>query len=210
MVEAARALVKHREHLQRTIRFVLFSGEEVGLVGAWAYLHQHNDELENTIMMLNNDGQGGRPKGVSINAIDEFKPILEEISGRFRGIGEDLPPYNVSVDRPGWYGCDQFPFLLCGVPAMLAVTKPHRPDDFSYVHTTADTVDKVYEPGLTESAAVNAQIAFHFANLPTRPATRKTQQELKDMFESYNYMETLELLDMWPAEHTKQRYFSFD
>ncbi len=30
--------------------------------------------------MLNNDGQGGRPNGVSINTTDEFKPILEGIS----------------------------------------------------------------------------------------------------------------------------------
>ncbi len=27
------------------------------------------------------------------------------------------------------------------------------------------------------------------------------------MFESYNYIETLELLDMWPAEHAKKRFF---
>ncbi len=210
VVEAARALNQHREHIKRTIKVVLFSGEEVGLVGAWAYTHQHYDELENTILMLNNDGQGGRPDGVSINATDEFKPIMEDISSRFRIDGEDLPPYKVSVDRPGWYGVDQFPFLLNGVPAMLAHTSPYRPDDFSFVHTTADTVDKVYVPGLTESAAVNAQIAFNFSNLSTRPAPRKSQQELQEMFESYDYLETLELLDMWPAEHAKKRYFSFD
>jgi hypothetical protein len=210
VVEAARALVQHKEHINRTIKVVLFSGEEVGLVGAWAYTHQHYDELENTILMLNNDGQGGRPNGVSINATDEFKPILEEISGRFRIDGEDLPLYKISVDRPGWYGVDQFPFLLNGVPAMLAHTSPYRPNDFAFVHTTADTVDKVYVPGLTESAAVNAQIAFNFSNLSARPAPRKSQQELEEMFKSYNYIETLELLDMWPAEHAKKRYFSFD
>ncbi|MDE0299777.1 MAG: M20/M25/M40 family metallo-hydrolase [Candidatus Poribacteria bacterium] len=210
IVEAARALIQNQEHIKRSIIVALFSGEEVGLVGAWAYTHQHCDELENTILMLNNDGQGGRPNGVSINAIDEFKPIMEDVSVRFRIDGEDLPPYKVSVDRPGWYGVDQFPFFLNGVPAMLAHTSPYHPNDFAFVHTTADTVDKVYVPGLTESAAVNAQIAFNFANLPARPAPRKTQQELEEMFENYDYIETLELLDMWPAEHAKERYFSFN
>ena len=66
--------------------------------------------------MLNNDGQRERPNGVSMNATDEFKPFLEEISGRFRIEGELLHPYKISVDRPGWYGVNQFPFLLNGVP----------------------------------------------------------------------------------------------
>ena len=183
IVEAARALVRHREHIKRTIKVALFSGEEVGLVGAWAYTHQHYDELEDTILMLNNDGQGGRPNGVSINTTDEFKPILEEISGEFRIEGEVLHLYKISVGRPGWYGVDSFPFLLNGVPAMLAHSSPYRPNDFAFVHIAADTVDKVLAPGLTESAAVNAQIAFNFQICPRGLPPKITARARRDVRE---------------------------
>ena len=183
IVEAARALVRHREHIKRTIKVALFSGEEGGLVGAWAYTHQHYDELEDTILMLNNDGQGGRPNGVSINATDEFKPILEEISGDFRIEGEVLHPYKISVGRPGWYGVDPFPFLLNGVPAMLAHSSPYRPNDFAFVYIAADTVDKVLAPGLTESAAVTAQIAFNFQICPRGLPPKITARARRDVRE---------------------------
>jgi len=46
VLEAARALAKLNLKPQRTIRFVLFSGEEEGLVGSKKYVEAHRDELE--------------------------------------------------------------------------------------------------------------------------------------------------------------------
>ena len=84
IVEAARALVQHREHIKRTIKVALFSGEEVGLVGAWAYTHQHYDELEDTILMLNNDGQGGDQTELASTPLMNSSPFWR----RFPGISE--------------------------------------------------------------------------------------------------------------------------
>ena len=63
VLETARGLVPYRQHLSRTVKFVLFGVEESGLVGSWAYVHQHSDELANTILMINNN-VGGRPSGI--------------------------------------------------------------------------------------------------------------------------------------------------
>jgi len=47
--EAARTLAKLNLKPKRTIRFVLFTGEEEGLVGSAKYAESHRDELEKTL-----------------------------------------------------------------------------------------------------------------------------------------------------------------
>ncbi|SVC34738.1 uncharacterized protein METZ01_LOCUS287592, partial [marine metagenome] len=54
VLEAARALAAQRQQLKRTARFVCFGVEESGLVGAWAYTRDHADELDDTLLMVNN------------------------------------------------------------------------------------------------------------------------------------------------------------
>ena len=64
-MEAARALAAlPREAIGRTIRFILFCGEEVGLFGSWAYTAAHADEAARTRFMLNLD-TAGRGRGGS-------------------------------------------------------------------------------------------------------------------------------------------------
>ena len=208
VLETARGLVPYRQHLSRTVKFVLFGVEESGLVGSWAYVHQHSDELANTILMINND-VGGRPSGISISSFDQLKPPLDEVAGRVRIAGQDLPPFLVSVGEPSW-GSDHFPFLAHGVPTIGISTVAVQLEDRLYGHTRADTPDKVYKEGLTECAAINAQIVFQIANISVRPAGQKTQDQLEKLFQKHDFMETLDLLDMWPPEKVKQRYFSFD
>src|SRR5271166_1846887 len=46
VLEAARALVKSGVQPKRTIRFVLFSGEEEGLCGSLKYVETHKNDLD--------------------------------------------------------------------------------------------------------------------------------------------------------------------
>ncbi len=207
VLAAARGLALYRQHLRRTIKVVLFGVEESGLVGAWAYTRRHQDELADTLLMLNND-VGGRPTGVGVAGFEELKPVLEGVAKRVRVAGEGLGPFQVSGGGPSW-GSDHFPFLAHGVPVLGISTQPVRPEDRLYGHTRADTADKVYKEGLGECAAINAQLASHIANLSVRPVLQKSRAELEELFRQYEFDETLELLDVWPPERALQRYFSF-
>ena len=122
--------------------------------------------------------------------------------------GEDAEPFKVSVGVPEGWGSDHFPFVAHGVPTIGLGTESAMPEDRFYGHTRADTAEKVYERGLTECAAIDAQLLYHVANLPERPARRKTQAEMEELFRSHDFMDTLELLDLWPSEHVKERYFN--
>lgn len=207
VLEAARGLAGFRGHLRRRVKFALFGVEESGLVGSWAFTHRHRDELKDTVLMVNND-VGGRPTGIGSAGFKELIPALEPIVGRVRVAGENLPPFKVSVGGPGW-GSDHFPFVAHGVPTVGMGTTPVRPEDAIYGHTRGDTPDKVYREGLTECAAINAQVILHVAGLPERPARQKTRQEIEGLFRDHHFMETLDLLEMWPPERVFDRYFSF-
>ena len=206
-LEAARALAKFREHLPRTVRFVLFGVEESGLVGSWAYTKEHEAELDDTILMINND-VGGRPNGIGISGFEEFRTPLEEVAERVEveGLDEDRP-FSVSVGGASW-GSDHFPFVVHGVPTIGMGAESVVPEDRLYGHSRADTADKVYEQGLSESAAINAQVILQIANLPERPAQRRTQEQVETFFRAHDSMETLALLQVWPPDVALDRYFN--
>lgn len=170
VLEAARGLAHYNAHLRRGVRFVLFGVEELGLVGSWPYTKAHADELDEAILMINND-MGGRPSHLVSAGFAELCPDLEQIANRVR-VQEAAGPLAVSSGNPTW-ALDLFPFVVTGVPAMGIGCEMVDPDASRYMHTRADTVDKVYALGLTECAAINAQIAYTFANLHARPAARK-------------------------------------
>ena len=84
-LEAARVLAAlPAGAIDRTIRFVLFCGEEVGLFGSWAYTADHVDEADRTRFMLNLDG-AGRGKGGTESLTISGRPELVAV---FRGPGE--------------------------------------------------------------------------------------------------------------------------
>ena len=204
VVEAARALARHREHLRRTVRFVAFGVEESGLVGAWAYTRRHAAELDDILLMINND-VGGRPSGLGISGAEELVPVLEAVASRVRVEGLERP-FGVSCGVPSW-GFDHFPFFAHGVPTVGVGTESVTPEDRFYGHSRADTADKVYPRGLSESAAVNARLLLHVANLEERPAPRRTRAELEASFAGHPLEEAMELLDVWPPERALERYF---
>jgi hypothetical protein len=220
VVETARVLAKFRSHLPRALRVVLFGVEEAGLVGSMAYVHQHRDELNDIVLMINNDALGGRPSGIEVQGRDELRAVMEPIAGRVRIAGEGLPPFAVTMAHPGWWGLDSTPFGFHGVPTVHLASAEARPGDFASYHLHTDHIDKVYVRGLAETAAINAQIVVQVANLSERPAARGTPQEVEAMIRQHDreapfysilgLRESLDLLDLWPIDHAIQRYFSFD
>ena len=60
VIEAARALSTYAaDSLKRTVRFIAFGTEEIGLTGAFRYIDAHASELDNIRFMLNMDAAGG-------------------------------------------------------------------------------------------------------------------------------------------------------
>src|SRR5262249_37751738 len=76
VLETARILAGLGVKPKRTIRFILFSGEEQGLYGSRAYCQKHKEELKNFSAALVHDTGTGKVTGVGLGGWPGAQKIL--------------------------------------------------------------------------------------------------------------------------------------
>lgn len=169
---AAEALRKFS--FERTLRFVLFTGEEQGLYGSDAYAAAADAANDNLVAVLNLDmvawdGNGDkvlnlyvRPgNAAELDAATTFTNVV-----RIYGLGDGLSPAIVQ-ETVDW--SDHYSFNSYGFPAICAIEEDVA--DFNpYYHTTNDTLARLNLPFFTRAAQAVAGTAAHLA----RPAQRLT------------------------------------
>jgi carboxypeptidase Q len=156
VLETARLLAKSPVRPKRTIRFVLFTGEEQGLHGSKAYVSQHKDELPKTSAAIVHDTGTGKITGLALQGREVIKPIME---GELASL-KDLGVTDISLRSMG--GSDHMSFDGAGVPGFM-----FRQDPAEYRlthHSQSDTLDKAKEPELIQGAQVMAVLATRVAN----------------------------------------------
>ena len=164
VLEAARVLAKHATPLPRTLRFIAWGVEEIGLLGSKTYVKAHAGELKNIRFYLNMDAAGGdMPKDINLHAWLElgetFSRYQKEMALDF-AIGQDF--HDAS---------DHYPFLLEGVitGGIEAVRKTRS--GRGYGHTWYDTLDKVDQTNVRDAAALAARLALRIASEDDWPAS---------------------------------------
>ncbi|MFQ3586857.1 MAG: DUF4910 domain-containing protein, partial [Fimbriimonadaceae bacterium] len=123
---------------RRTMIFQLYSGEEVGLVGAAAWVRDHPETVRRISAMINMDMIGrlreGRLTVFSTSSSTEWDAILDE--AKADGVVVNKSPGISS-------GSDHFPFARANVPNLFFHTGL-TPE----YHTENDTVDTINFPGM--------------------------------------------------------------
>jgi len=158
VLEAARALAKLNLKPKRTIRFVLFSGEEEGLVGSKRYVQSHKDELDKISAVLVHDTGTGKVLTLGLHDNYQDREIVDKV---LSPLG-DLKLLEPSMVRT--FGTDHASFDDVGVPGFWCIqdgaeyTKTH--------HSQSDTFDKVWKDDLNQGAQVLAAWAYNTAQLP--------------------------------------------
>jgi carboxypeptidase Q len=159
VLEAARALKAVGVKPRRTIRFVLFSGEEQGLHGSRAYVQAHEKEMDKVSGVLIHDTGTGKVKSISLEGRYDLREIMDKVVEPFK---EAVELEELSMRT--MMGTDHQSFLPKGVPAfavaqdMAEYRKTH--------HTESDTFDKVYPDEINQGAKVLAAWAYNVAMLP--------------------------------------------
>jgi carboxypeptidase Q len=149
---------------RRTIRVVLWTGEEIGLIGAKRYAEDHADELARHVAAIEADIGCFRPTGYGVDCRDK---------GR-RGVAEKhlraMLDACASIGRlevfPGQSAPDVSPLKPHGVLVLGHETDPSG--YFDYHHTHADTLDKINPRDLQHNVAIMAVVAHAIADLPVR------------------------------------------
>ncbi|MFQ5696282.1 MAG: M20/M25/M40 family metallo-hydrolase [Terriglobia bacterium] len=169
VLEAARALQKLQKFglkPKRTIRFLLFSGEEQGLNGSRAYVEAHKEEMSKVSAILVHDSGPGRVETIGLNGNAQTYDVLTETLAPLRSmIGlQDLSLRTVR-------GSDHTSFNRVGVPGFFCLQE--RAIYRRTHHSQADTFDKVVKDDIVNGAQVLAVFAYNVAQLdhllPRRP-----------------------------------------
>ena len=158
VLEAARTLVKLNLKPKRTIRFVLFTGEEEGLVGSKRYVEAHKNDLEKISAVLVHDTGTGRVLTLGLHDNYQDREIVDQVLAPLK----ELKLLEPSMMRS--FGTDHASFDDAGVPGFWCIqngaeyTKTH--------HSQSDTFDKAWKDGLDQGAQVLAAWAYNTAQLP--------------------------------------------
>jgi len=158
VLEAARALAKLNLKPKRTIRFVLFSGEEEGLYGSQEYVKAHQKELEKISAVLVHDTGTGRVLTLGLHDNYQDRELMDQVLSPLR----ELRLLEPSMARSS--GTDHLSFDEVGVPGFFCI------QDFAEYrlthHSQSDTFDKVWKDDLNQGAQVLAAWAYNTAQLP--------------------------------------------
>ncbi len=142
--------------LRRTVRVVLFAGEELGLSGARAYAAAHAGELARHAVALEADLGAGRVYGVRLLGDARASAAVD-------ALGDLLAPLGVrGSHEPAEGGADLIPLREAGVP--LIDLRQDATSYFDVHHTDNDTLDKVSSEDLAQVGAAFAVAALAAAD----------------------------------------------
>src|SRR5438874_365725 len=187
---AADAIVRSGMKPRRTIRFVLFTGEEQGLDGSFAYVKQHQSELANHLGDLVLDEGQGPVSEFQMGGRDDLVASFQPFSESLAHIRE------IKVNEKVESGTDTLPFSMAGLPG---INMNQDSPDYKYTHhSAADALEAVKPDVLTQNATLMALTAFWIADRPDRFAMPRSRQRTAKMLRAQHQYEMLKAFHLWP------------
>jgi hypothetical protein len=187
---AAEAILRSGHRPRRTIRFVLFNGEEQGLLGSAAYVKQHQSEMGNHLGDLVLDEGQGPVKEFQLGGRDDlvaaFQPFADSLA--------NIRP--IKVNDKVEFGTDTGPFILAGLPG---INMNQDSPEYKFTHHSAgDALEAVKPDVLAQDATLMAMTAFWIADRPERFAKPWPAKKTAAMLRQQHQYEFLKAFNLWP------------
>lgn len=162
IIELARTASRARARFPRTIVFVAFAGEELGLVGSAHYVSHPAVPLDRTVAMLNLD-MVGRPRGrIMISGLETAPAIGEDVDAAAAAVpGLDIRRFQ---EGAGVGSSDDTSFLLKKIPAVGFFSGFHG--DY---HRPTDDWPQIDGDGAARVASLAFELASRLASRAERP-----------------------------------------
>jgi carboxypeptidase Q len=145
----------------RTMRFILFGGEEEGLIGSVHYARDHASSLDRCAGVFITDTGAEPPKGWYVFGREDETKALTSLSPLLASLDAGA----TTDDAEFIFETDHAPFLVQGVPAFVLWNSTDK--YMTIHHKPGDTFDKVDQRDLNLGAAVVGITAYAFADDPT-------------------------------------------
>jgi hypothetical protein len=162
-IEAARILMRAGVRPRRTIRFMLWSGEEQGLLGSMAYVRANPALMKKISAVLVQDGGTNYVSGIT--ATEAMVSDFEQVFAPVKELNPEMPFQIKKVaGLPPMIGSDQDSFLGAGVPGFYWM-QAGRANYNRIHHTHFDTYEGAIPEYQEHSSIVIALAAYGIANL---------------------------------------------
>lgn len=183
------AQVLRGRELAHTVELVWFNGEEQGL---WGSRHAAATLGDAPVAVMINLDMAGVPIGVNALGDDSLLPVLEHWNA---SRGERKLPRG--VENINWFGSDHTPFQLAGVRA-ITFNGPIPRDSVRYYHDFADTIDKLPEQIVADSAAVIGDLVLTLADDPALGAPHRAPADTEKLFTLFGLEHRMQATGYWP------------
>jgi carboxypeptidase Q len=189
VVDALRAIKASGVRPRRTIRFILFSGEEEGLLGSRAYAFTHRRELDKAAGVVIYDSGTGKTTGFSVGG---RKDVLFTAKDLIAPLAQfDVKDLSTTME----WGTDHFDFMLEGVPTFVA--DQVEANYLENYHAVSDTYDKVDFAQLKKNVAEAAALSFGLANLLQKIGPRLTRDQIEQTMRDSNSADMFKAFGIW-------------
>jgi hypothetical protein len=185
MMEVMRILKTLNLKMDRSVRMVLWSGEEQGLLGSKAYVKAHyadpvtmalKPEHAKITAYYNVDNGTGKIRGVYLQGNDMVRPLFTAWLAPFKDYGANT----LSIRDTG--GTDHLSFDAVGIPGFQFIQDPVEYETRTH-HSNMDVYDRIQPGDLMQAAAIVATFVYHTANrgelLPRKPLPKPWPPEVR-------------------------------
>ncbi len=159
VLELARAISARRADLKRSVIFLAFSGEELGLLGSAYYTDHPLWPLDKTVAMLNLDMVGRVREGKLYVGGTGTSPVFPKILEAANSTGLHL-----ESSRSGYGASDHTSFYVKDIPVLFFFSGLH--EDY---HRATDTPDKIEAGEEARVADLVMHVAMALASGEPRP-----------------------------------------
>jgi len=194
VIDQARTFKKLKLKNDRTIEFVLFMGEEQGLLGSKAYVAAANTagQLDQVKYMLNYD-MTNDPKGFSTSRA-EMEDLFTSWGGAINKI--DTGFKNIFHAAAGLHS-DHQPFMMQGIPVGGGYGGQLPNNSGPFYHSNGDSFALVDEQGLKNTVRYSTMLTYALANTLQLPVKRQADPELQKFLKDSGLELPLKIAGEW-------------
>lgn len=182
LVELAEFFSCKKKTLNRSLVFISFSAEELGLIGASYYVDNPKVSIDNTVAMINMDMIGRLDNNeltiFGVGSSPEWEGIINDSNSKHN--------FDISLNNSGFAPSDQSVFFAEGIPVLHFFTGLH--DDY---HTPSDDWEKINSKGQQKVLAIMSDVILDLDSRQNRIAFSNVKEPKKGSSKYNVYLGTI-------------------
>ncbi len=190
LMDLARQIIRLGINTARTVRFVLWNGEEQGMYGSLGYTRTHANSLNEHVIAMSIDIGCGRINGFFTGGRPEVFSFTEGALAPVRGLGPFL-----NLDVP-IVGTDNYDFMMEGVANLVGNQEPatYGPN----YHASTDQLDECDLRTLRLNGAIIGAVTLAFADAAPL-FDRQSRAELEALIEATDLETEMRNFNLWES-----------